>query len=144
VKSPDPAFHDVDVPLASTFLLSAKPGSEAYIEPIIKGSSFSFAVRQGKPHDPDATANGTKLGRGANFKCLVSGSTIPSSYIYQEANAGRMGHRLMAIVAEGNKRRAYLSPTPESEAIATSAKPFWKPDSLYLKIRDGSRLRFMA
>ena len=31
VKSPNPAFADVDVPLASTFLLSTKAGSEAYV-----------------------------------------------------------------------------------------------------------------
>ncbi|MDM7997843.1 MAG: DUF1156 domain-containing protein, partial [Acidobacteriota bacterium] len=33
VKSPNPAFAHVDVPLASTFMLSTKPGKEAYVEP---------------------------------------------------------------------------------------------------------------
>jgi len=32
VKSPNPAFKDVDVPLASTFMLSTKKGKEAYVE----------------------------------------------------------------------------------------------------------------
>src|SRR5450756_977230 len=36
VKSPNPAFADVDVPLASTFMLSTKPGKEAYVEPIVE------------------------------------------------------------------------------------------------------------
>ena len=36
VKSPNPAFADVDVPLASTFMLSTKRGKEAYIEPVIR------------------------------------------------------------------------------------------------------------
>lgn len=31
VKSPSPAFSHVDVPLASTFILSSKPGKEAYV-----------------------------------------------------------------------------------------------------------------
>ena len=35
VKSPNPAFADVDVPLASTFMLSTKTGKEAYGEPVI-------------------------------------------------------------------------------------------------------------
>ena len=35
VKSPNPAFADVDVPLASTFMLSTKKGKEAYVEPVI-------------------------------------------------------------------------------------------------------------
>ena len=37
VKSPNPAFTQVDVPLASTFMLSTKPGKEAYVEPVIEG-----------------------------------------------------------------------------------------------------------
>ena len=36
VKSPNPAFADVDVPLASTFMLSTKKGKEAYVEPVIR------------------------------------------------------------------------------------------------------------
>ena len=32
VKSPNPAFADVDVPLVSTFMLSTKKGKEAYVE----------------------------------------------------------------------------------------------------------------
>ena len=39
-----------------------------------------------------------------------------------------MGARLMAIVAEGERGRVYLPPTPEMEAVARQAKPEWKPD----------------
>ncbi len=46
-----------------------------------------------------------------------------------EAKAGRMGARLMAIVAEGDRGRVYLSPTPEMEAIALSAKPVDAPET---------------
>ena len=35
----------------------------------------------------------------------------------------------MAIVAEGNRGRVYLAPTPEMEAIALSAEPSWRPDT---------------
>ena len=35
VKSPNPAFSHVDVPLASTFILSSKEGKEAYVQPVI-------------------------------------------------------------------------------------------------------------
>jgi putative DNA methylase len=37
VKSPNPAFPDVAVPLAPTFMLSTKVGREAYVEPEITG-----------------------------------------------------------------------------------------------------------
>ena len=36
VKSPNPAFAQVDVPLASTFMVSTKAGEEAYVEPAIE------------------------------------------------------------------------------------------------------------
>jgi putative DNA methylase len=128
VKSPNPAFAHVDVPLASTFMLSTKPGKEAYVEPVIENGGYRFTVRVGKPKDPEAAKNGTKLARGANFRCIMSGTVIDDKYIKSESMAGRMGARLMAIVAEGPNGRVYLPPTPEHEAIAREAKPTWKPD----------------
>ncbi len=58
----------------------------------------------------------------------MSGAPIASDHIYGEANAGRMGARLMAVVAEGDRGRVYLAPTPEMEAIALTAQPEWKPE----------------
>jgi len=42
VKSPNPAFANVDVPLASTFMLSTKAGKEAYVEPVIEDGGYRF------------------------------------------------------------------------------------------------------
>jgi putative DNA methylase len=42
-----------------------------------------------------------------------------------------MGARLMAIVAEGDRGRVYLAPTPEMEAIALTAQPTWKPEGRF-------------
>ena len=128
VKSPNPAFADVDVPLASTFMLSTKVGKEAYVEPVIENGSYRFTVMMGKPRDAEETKNGTKLSRGANFKCLMSGTPMAGDYIKAEGKAGRMGARLMAIVAEGQRGRVYLAPTPEYELEALEAKPDWKPE----------------
>ena len=111
VKSPNPAFAHVDVPLASTFMLSTKAGKEAYVEPVIEGGGYRFTVKVGKPKDAEAAKNGTKLSRGANFRCLMSGTPIAGDYIKAEGKAGRMGARLMAIVAEGERGRVYLPPT---------------------------------
>ena len=127
VKSPNPAFSHVDVPLASSFVLSSKKGKEAWVEPIVEGDSYRFDVRVGKPQAE--AKNGTKLGRGANFRCLLSGSPIEPKYIKAEGKAGRMGARLMAIVAEGNRSRIYLAPNEEHEEIAKKAKPEWKPET---------------
>lgn len=128
VKSPNPAFANVAVPLASTFMLSTKAGKEAYVEPVLEGGGFRFTVKVGKPKEAEGVKNGTKLSRGANFRCLMSDTPIASAHIYDEANAGRMGARLMAIVAEGDRGRVYLAPTPEMEAIALTALPEWKPE----------------
>ena len=74
VKSPNPAFADVDAPLASTFMLSTKKGKEAYVEPVIAGRGYRFTVKVGTPPDAAAAKAGTKLSRGANFRCLMSGT----------------------------------------------------------------------
>ena len=54
---------------------------------------------------------------------------MPFEYLRAEAKGGRMGGRLMAIVAKGERARVYLSPTREMEAIAPSAKPTDVPES---------------
>jgi len=129
VKSPNPAFAHVDVPLASTFMLSTKKGKEAYVEPIIEGDSYRFTVKVGKPKDPEAADRGTKSGGShSSFLCLLSGTPLPFEYLRAEAKAGRMGARMMAIVAEGDRERVYLPPTPEMEDTAKSARPEWKPE----------------
>jgi putative DNA methylase len=128
VKSPNPAFAQVEVPLASTFMLSTKLGKEVYVEPVIENGGYRFTVKMGKPKDAQAAKNGTKLARGANFRCLMSNSPISGDYIKAEGMAGRIGARLMAIVAEGGRGRVYLSPTREHEAVALQAHPSWEPN----------------
>ncbi len=126
VKSPSPAFSHVDVPLASTFVLSSKEGKQFYIQPIIKDGCYRFTVKKGSP--PLEAQTGTKLARGANFRCLMSHTAIEGDYIKAEGRAGRMGSKMMAIVAEGIGSRVYLQPTPQMEAIAANAEPAWKPE----------------
>lgn len=126
VRSPNPAFSHADVPLASTFVLSSKDGKEAYVEPLIKDDQYQFAVKMGTP--PESAKGGTTAGKRAAFICLLSKSPIDYNHIRAEGKAGRMGQRLMAIVAEGARGRVYLSPTSEQIAIAESAKPEWSPE----------------
>ena len=128
VMSPNPAFRDVEVPLAPTFMISSKTGKEAYVEPVIESGEYRFIVRAGKPKDVKATKSGTKLSRGANFRCVMSGTPIASDYIKVEAKAGRMGARMMAIVAAGDRGRVYLTPTRDMETVALQAAPTWKPE----------------
>lgn len=128
VKSPNPAFANVDVPLVSTFMLSTKTGKEAYVEPVIDAGSYSFTVKVGKPGNPEAAKNGTKMAKGANFKCIISGVPISGDYIKSEGQAGRMAAKLMAIVAEGERGRVYLSPLHDIEKSIHQIKPLWRPE----------------
>ena len=126
VHSPNPAFSHVAVPLASTFVLSSKEKKEAYVHPVIEGDHYRFTVRMGKP--PEESQSGTKLSRGANFRCLLSDAAIEPAFIKAKGIAKQMGARLMAIVAEGERGRIYLSPTSEMEEVALRAHPSWAPE----------------
>ena len=141
VKSPNPAFSEVDVPLVSTFMLSTKEGKEAYVEPVIEQGGYHFTVKTGKPKDPEKTKNGTSAGKRAAFRCLVSDTPISYDYIRMAGQAGKISEKLMAIVAEGLRGRIYLSPTSEIEAIAQSACPDDVPDTDLPKRALGFRIQ---
>ncbi len=126
VKSPNPAFSHIDVPLASTFVLSSKAGKESYVQPVIEGDRYRFAVEVGTP--PAAAKAGTKLSRGANFRCLLSDAAIEPTYIKAEGIAKRMGARLMVVVVESTRGRVYIAPTADMETVAAKAHPTWKPE----------------
>lgn len=129
VKSPNPAFAHIDVPLTSTFMLSTKKGKEAYVEPVMEGDSYRFTVKVGKPTDMETAKNGTRLGKRGGFRCLLSDIPVTFDYIRAEASLGRMSDRLMAIVAEGDRGRIYLPPIEEMEIIAREAEPTWLPNT---------------
>jgi len=125
VKSPNPAFRHVDVPLASTFILSGKAGKEAYVCPVIEGDHYRFMVKVGTP--PDEASGGTAAGKRAAFRCLMSSVPIDYPYIRTEAQAGRIGQKLMAIVVDGPGGRIFLSPTEDEEALGIKPETEWKP-----------------
>lgn len=115
VKCPNPACG-CEMPLASSFVLSKKKDKEAWIEPIIANDGIYYQVHQGKwPKEMD---NGTKQGKKASFRCPVCKTgLVDGNYADDEANAGRMGAVHIAIVAEGNRGRIYLS-VDEAEMLA--------------------------
>jgi putative DNA methylase len=133
VRSPNPAFATVEVPLASTFLLAKKVSTTTYIEPVVDGQNYRFAVRVGQPKDVESAKNGTKLSRGANFRCILSGVPMAPEYVRDEGAAGRMGARMMAVIVEGINERVYLPPSPEMEALAQQARPNWEPEGSFVE-----------
>lgn len=139
VKSPNPAFSHIHVPLAPTFVLSSKEGHEAYIQPFIENDIYHFKVMLGK-YDSEVKKGTKASGRGANFHCIISDAPIGGAYIKDEAKAGRMSQRLLAIVAESPIGRVYLSPTDEMGAVSLEAKPVWKPDIEFFQKALGFRI----
>jgi putative DNA methylase len=70
----------------------------------------------------------------------MSGTPMAGDYVKAEGKAGRMGARLMAIVAEGTRGRVYLAPTPDHEAAAHDATPGWKPEVEFFQQALGFRV----
>jgi putative DNA methylase len=137
VKSPNPAYAHVDVPLASSFVLSSKAGKDAYVQPVIERDGYRFTVKVGKP--PEGAKAGTKSARGANFRCVLSNAPIEPAFIKAEAIAGRMGARLMAIVADGKSGRIYLSATEQHAHAVAAARPGAAASAVHVKMADDPR-----
>jgi len=125
VKSPNPMYSHVDVPLVSSFVLSSKKGKEAWVKPVVEGDKWYFEVCVGTPPKGAEDGNKHTVSRSAvSFDCIVSGSPISGDYIKEEGVAGRMGARMMAIVCEGARGRVYLPPQDEDIEVP---EPKWKP-----------------
>jgi putative DNA methylase len=127
VQNPNPAypFH---TPLVKSWWLSKAPGKEAYVKPLLSNGEVAFKVVIGPEGGPTGEQDGT-IGR-SGATSLGDSTAIPMSYIRAEAQAGRLGKRLIAMVAEGSNGRTYLSPTSEHEILADVERPTEVPDYL--------------
>jgi putative DNA methylase len=123
VTCPNPVCG-ATMPLASSFWLGKRKGKEAWVKPIVEGKEVRFEIGAGAsgPSDPP------KTGRGTRFSCIVCGEAAQQAHIKAEGMAGRMGTQLMAVVAEGDRQRIYLAPTPNHEAAAELDRPAGVPD----------------
>jgi putative DNA methylase len=119
VASPNPAAQGRHIPLISTYWLSSKKGNLAWLEPVVDKSAknYRFEVRTGTPGDATIVKSGTKLGRGANFRCLLTNQPVSDEYIKREGQAGRLSVKLVAIVADIGRRRIYLPAAAAHESI---------------------------
>ena len=121
VPSPNPAFAHVPVPLASTFVIASRPGQEAHMSINTSGDTWTATVNDGPPPDRRVAERGTRLDRGG-FQCILSGAPIPFGYIDEAGRAGRLGARLVAVVAEHPKDgHVYLTPDDGQDRAAAAA-----------------------
>ena len=123
VESPDPSWSG-HVPLVASWTLAKKPGKpKVWIEPIIDRNThtISYEIREGGEPSRERTCSGS----GAT--CLATDAAISLDYIRTEAQAGRMGMHLMAVVAKGHRCRVYCAPEPGHNQAAMCKDPEWKP-----------------
>ena len=132
VASPNPAALGRHVPLISTYWLSSKKGGEAWLQPVVDKArgTYRFEVCSGTPNNQRAVSAGTKLGRGAKFRCLLTDEPIDEEHIKTEGKAGRLGTCLLAVVADGPRGRLYLSATDVHVQAATVQAPKGEVDEL--------------
>jgi len=125
VASPNPAAGGKHVPLASTYLLSAKANNLAWIEPVLDGAAqdgWRAKVRTGRltKEQLEKIKLGSKAGKAQDFICLLTNTPIDRAYVQAEGKAGRLRERLMAIVADGGSAgKVFVSPDEGHEATAT-------------------------
>ncbi|MBR1581029.1 MAG: DUF1156 domain-containing protein [Selenomonadaceae bacterium] len=104
-------------PLVHSFVLSKK--QNVSVRPIIEGNDFRFEVEKlekgGKAFDGTISRSGAQ--------CIHCGSVIKFEHIRAAGKAGRLGTRLMAIVAEGKGGRIYLDANDEHVRAADVPKP---------------------
>ena len=132
VTCPNPACG-IEMPLVRSWWLGKKKGKEAYVVPSVVadagaagGRRVEFTIGHAVSGPPSANGEGTVGRVGAT--CIGCRSAVELKYIRAEGKAGGMTAQLMAIVAEGHRRRVYLRPTAEHEAAADVRRPNDLPD----------------
>ncbi|GAA4394463.1 DUF1156 domain-containing protein [Brevibacterium pityocampae] len=126
VRSPNP-FNPIETPLVRSWWLSKKKGREAWIEAKVVDGAVKYTIRHDK-FGPSKDDDGTM--RRGNAIALGDGTVIDNDYIRAEARAGRLGVHLIAIVAEGERRRLYIEPSEEHIQAALLDRPTDVPDQL--------------
>ncbi|MCD9153322.1 DUF1156 domain-containing protein [Aeromicrobium duanguangcaii] len=133
VTCPNPACG-IEMPLVRSWWLGKKKGKEAYVVPTVvddpdspSGRRVEFTIGHDKAKGPTKTTDGTVSGRAGGV-CVACGSPATSDYIKGEGVAERMGAALMAVVAEGSRRRIYVSPTDQHREAAVVDRPPGSPN----------------
>lgn len=111
VTCPNPACG-IEMPLVRSWWLGKKKGKEAYIVPTVTPNGVEYSIGHDPARAPSKENDGTMVGRAGTI-CVSCRSVTDGNEIKQQGLRGDIGHVLLAIVAEGNRRRIYLDPNFE-------------------------------
>ena len=127
VPCPNPACG-VAMPLLTTFQVTEKRGNEHWLWPEVdRGArAVTFTVRNRKPPKEVLGVDRTVTRNGAT--CLACQGAVKLEYVRQQARAGNMGEVMTCIVAEGDRRRLFLTPTDAHIQASKAAEPTWRPN----------------
>jgi putative DNA methylase len=124
---PNPACG-IEMPLVRSWWLGTKKGKEAYVVPVVvddadapSGRRVEFAIGHDKAKGPTASTDGTLGRQGA--VCVACQFAVERKYLRDEGRAKRLGSQLLAIVADGNRRRIYIAPDAEHVSAADVPRP---------------------
>ena len=119
-----------EMPLMTTFQVSKKTNNKHWIRPLVhrdtQPPTISFQVQthnEGVPPDGRTVVRG---GKGA--RCLACADGVDHPYIREQSKAGNMSAMMTCIVAEGDRKRLFISPTDDHIEAAQNAKPRWRPN----------------
>lgn len=128
----------IAMPLIKQFQLSKTRGNEHWIRPGVdrEAGQVEFVVQdnpEGVPESGMVNRNGAT--------CVSCNTTAPLEYVREQARAGRMDDQMIAVVAEGDRRRVFLSPVDEHIQATNDARPAWRPSGRLLDGALGFRVR---
>ena len=123
VPCPNPACG-IQMPLMRTFQLSTKSGNQSWTKPAVNRGTktLSFVVQD---HNGGVPEGGTVDRNGA--VCVACNGATSLEYVREQSRAGNMGEQMTGIVAEGERKRLFVSPSDAQIQAATGAKPDWRP-----------------
>ena len=124
IPCPNPACN-IQMPLMKTFRASRKRGNEHWAKPVVHHDtgSISFDVQNHNRGMPDT--DGSVGRQGAT--CIACGTIAHLAYVREQAQAGQLAEQMTAIVAEGERKRLFLSPAEAHISASQQAKPSWQP-----------------
>ncbi len=132
VVCPNPACG-IRMPLVRSWWLGKKKGKEAYVIPTVVdnaaapgGRRVEFSIGHDPKQAPIKTDDGTMTtGKGAT--CVACGGFVTLAFIRAEGVANRIGTQLLSVVAAGNRRRTYLTPSKDHAQAANIPQPISTP-----------------
>lgn len=131
VRCPNPACR-IEAPLVKSWWLGKKKGKEAFVVPRVttdagdpSGLRVTFSIGTGAGGPPVAPSMAGRQGG----VCLSCEAAITRDHIKAEGLGGRLGASLMAVVAEGDRRRMYCDPSDLQSEAARVPRPEDVPDA---------------